>query len=330
MNLQDILDYLKQYIDEKINGLNSAITNTFDTYGVKTVSDNIEDVKTVTDNIDNVNNVGTNITNVNDVALIKDDIVNVSNIKTETVNVSSIKNDVSNVSLIQTHVTTVSDNISDVTNVSSKIGDVVTVAGDIVNVTTVGSNIDNVNITADSIDDVNTYAKTYLGAKATEPTLRNDGTDLVVGDLFFDTSVDKMKVYNGEVWQLASSAVNGIRKTQTWTGDGSTTEFTVDGGYDALYAEVYVNGVNVTTDVDLTDGTKIVFSTAPSDGDEIFGVFFGSFSIADAVLTSGNSATVGDIEFTDSTKGVVLNDRSDGKKYRIYIDNGNIYTEEVV
>jgi len=36
-----------------------------------------------------------------------------------------------------------------------------------------------------------------------------------------------------------------------------------------------------------------------------------------------------DIEITDKTKGVILNDRSNGKKYRLYIDNGSLETEEV-
>jgi len=330
MTLQDILDYLKQYIDKKITELNEPIKCIFDEYGVKNVSDNISNVNTVSININNVNAVGSNITNVNTVSSINADVANVSQIKDDVVNVSEIKTDVTNVSIVKDNVVTVSNNIDNLNTNANNIKDINNVSTNITSVKTVATNIDNVNITAGSITDVNTYAKTYLGPKDTEPATRNDGTALQTGDLFFDTSVGMMKVFNGSVWQLASSAVNGIRKTQTWTGDGSTTEFIVDGGYDPLYAEVYVNGVNVTTDVDLTDGTKIVFSTAPSDGDEIFGTFFGSFSIADAVLTSGDSFTIGDIEFANSNKGIILNDRSNGKKYRLYVDNGNIYTEEVI
>ena len=37
----------------------------------------------------------------------------------------------------------------------------------------------------------------YLGAFSTAPTTRGDGTALQVGDIFFDTTVNLMKVYDG-------------------------------------------------------------------------------------------------------------------------------------
>lgn len=40
----------------------------------------------------------------------------------------------------------------------------------------------------------------YLGPKATDPTLDNDGDALVVGALYFDTTASRMKVYDGAVW----------------------------------------------------------------------------------------------------------------------------------
>ena len=44
---------------------------------------------------------------------------------------------------------------------------------------------------ADNFDD------TYLGAKASDPTLDNDGDALTTGDLYFNTSANELKVYNG-------------------------------------------------------------------------------------------------------------------------------------
>jgi len=125
------------------------------------------------------------------------------------------------------------------------------------------------------------FVEQYQGAKTEDPTKRNDGSSLQEGDLYFNTTINKMKAYDGTSWQLASSAINGMVKKQTWTGDGTTTSFSVTDGYDANYAEVYVNGVNVTQDVDLSDGQNVKFDTAPADGDEILGVFFGSFVLAD-------------------------------------------------
>jgi hypothetical protein len=46
----------------------------------------------------------------------------------------------------------------------------------------------------------------YLGAKASDPTLDNDGNALLTGALYFNTAVNKMKVYDGSVWIVTSEA----------------------------------------------------------------------------------------------------------------------------
>jgi len=51
---------------------------------------------------------------------------------------------------------------------------------------------------ADNFDD------TYLGAKASDPTVDNDGDALTAGDLYFNTTSNVLKVYNGSSWQLAA------------------------------------------------------------------------------------------------------------------------------
>ena len=51
---------------------------------------------------------------------------------------------------------------------------------------------------ADNFDD------TYLGAKASDPTVDNDGDALTAGDLYFNTSSNVLKVYNGSSWQTAA------------------------------------------------------------------------------------------------------------------------------
>ena len=51
---------------------------------------------------------------------------------------------------------------------------------------------------ADNFDD------TYLGAKASDPTVDNDGDALTAGDLYFNTTSNVLKVYSGSAWQLAA------------------------------------------------------------------------------------------------------------------------------
>ena len=47
---------------------------------------------------------------------------------------------------------------------------------------------------ADNFDD------TYLGAKSSDPTQDNDGDALNAGDLYFNTSSNELKYYNGSAW----------------------------------------------------------------------------------------------------------------------------------
>ena len=49
----------------------------------------------------------------------------------------------------------------------------------------------------------------YLGAKASDPTLDNDGNALVSGALYFNTTDDVMKVYEGSFWVAAYASVSG-------------------------------------------------------------------------------------------------------------------------
>ena len=52
---------------------------------------------------------------------------------------------------------------------------------------------------ADNFDDV------YLGAKSSDPSTDNDGDSLVVGQLYFNTTSDALKVYNGTAWQTVTA-----------------------------------------------------------------------------------------------------------------------------
>ena len=230
----------------------------------------------------------------------------------------------------------VADSFNNVNTVAGSIDNVNTVAGSIENINNLGPIHSEIKTCADNINSIEWVGDVYLGPKDSDPDKRNDGSDLQEGDLYFNTTINKMKVYNSDgVWQLASSAVNGIKKTQLFIADGITKEFNVEGGFDATYADIYLNGVNVTKDVDVSDGQNIKFNIEPNNGDEIYGVFYGSFQIADTLPSNSDGTTTGDITFSNKNKGVILLDRSktddDGNpiKYRLFIDDGNLGIEEL-
>lgn len=57
-------------------------------------------------------------------------------------------------------------------------------------------------LAASSVDN---FDDTYLGAKSSDPTVDNDGDALTAGDLYFNTTNDILRVYNGSSWQDAAT-----------------------------------------------------------------------------------------------------------------------------
>ena len=92
---------------------------------------------------------------------------------------------------------------SNISLVAGSIANVNTTAGSITNVNTVASAISNVNTVATNITGVNTFTERYRVASSAP------STSLDAGDLYFDTSLNELKAYNGSAWQsTAPSAAN--------------------------------------------------------------------------------------------------------------------------
>jgi hypothetical protein len=69
----------------------------------------------------------------------------------------------------------------------------------------------------DSFDD------RYLGAKATDPTVDNDGDPLNAGDLYYNTTSSVMKVYTGSAWVVAYVPGDAVNISFTPYGNISST-----------------------------------------------------------------------------------------------------------
>ena len=142
------------------------------------------------------------------------DVVADMNVLGTTANVTAMN--VLGTSANVTAMSTVSGSIADVTAVaadSADIGTVATdlsgsdnigtVAGSISNVNNVGGSIANVNTVANNLASVNSFGETYRIA-ASDPT-----TSLDEGDLYFDTTNNVMKVYDGSAWVAAYASLSG-------------------------------------------------------------------------------------------------------------------------
>ena len=144
-----------------------------------------------------------------------------------------------------TEVTTVASNATAVANVGNNIPaintansnstNISTVASNIGNVNNVGTNIADVNTVATNIADVNNYADTYQVASS-DPTARADSSSLQEGDLYFNSTSDELKVYNGSAWQ------GGVTATGNLAGLGSNTftgNQTINGNVNTDYIQVH-------------------------------------------------------------------------------------------
>lgn len=159
----------------------------------------------------------------------------------------------------------------------------------------------------------------YLGAKASDPALDNDGNALVVGALYFNTTDGVMKVYTASGWIAASSASVATLATFEFVATSGQTVFT---GADANGATlsyvapaliVTLNGVRLRPgdDYTATNGTSITLISAAALNDELVVDAFGSFLVANTytiaqtdagfVAVTGNQSIAGNKNFAGNT-----------------------------
>ena len=177
---------------------------------------------------------------------------------------------------------------TEVSTVATNITNVNTVATNISNVNSVASNATNINTTATNIADVNTFANRYRIASSA-PT-----SSLDVGDLYFDTTANELKVYKSSGWAAAGSSVNGTSQRFTYTASAGQTTFTGNDNnsqslsYDSPFIDCYLNGVKLVngTDVTVTSGNSVVLASGATAGDVLDLVAFGTFNVA--AINAGN------------------------------------------
>jgi hypothetical protein len=220
------------------------------------------------------------------------------------------------VSGIAGNVTTVAGISGDVTTVSGNTANIGTVAGSISNVNAVGTNITSVVNAANSIASINNFGDTYF-VSATAPS------SPTLGDLWFDTANNIMKVYGSGGFVNAGSSVNGTANRYAWTVGtasgtytGSTTVFPAT--YDAGYADVFLNGVKllVGTDVTATNGTDVTLATAAAANDIVEIVAYGTFTAATALSLGDNEkiqlGASQDLQIYHDGSNSIINDAGTG------------------
>jgi hypothetical protein len=135
----------------------------------------------------------------------------------------------------------------------------------------------------------------YLGDKASDPTLDNDGNALLTGALYFNTTSDVMKVYDGSAWNIAAISSASPTFTGTVTADG----LTVDG--DATLSSSGSVTLTLAADTDNITETDVP-TIIMSQDNNLTNVYFGIEGIADTAF----SGSVANYPYIKSTSALQI------------------------
>ena len=155
---------------------------------------------------------------------------------------------------------------------------------------------------ATSAAGINLGGKLNLGAKASNPTVDNEGAALTAGAIYYNTTVNETRQWTGTIWKPVGSSINGTAQRQIFTATAGQTTFSIV--YDVGYIDVYLNGVKQvnSTDFTATNGTTVVFASALAAGDVVDMVAYGLFLLA-----------------SDALNVQVISSNTNALAYRVYV-----------
>jgi hypothetical protein len=140
----------------------------------------------------------------------------------------------------------------------------------------------------DNFDDI------YLGAKASDPALDNDGDALTAGDLYFNSTVNQLKYYDGSSWSgigvntdetvkvSANDTTNGYLNGKLIAGSGISFTENNDGGNETLTI------ASVSTNPTLSSISPDTITNAQTS----------------ITITGSNFASVPQVEFLNPSTGI--------------------------
>ena len=288
------------------------------TANLNTLAGISSDISTVAGISSNVTSVAGNATNINTVAGISSNITTVAGISSNVTTVAGISSAVSTVASANSNISTVASAISNVNTVAGSISNVNTTAGSISNVNTVAGSISNVNTVASNVTGVNSFAERYrIGSS--DPSSDNDA-----GDLFFNTTSNTLKFFDGSSFNAITSGIADSEVTTAKIADSAVTTAKI-AATAVSTAKIADNAVTTAKiNADAITGAKIaddaINSEHYTDGS------IDTAHIADNQITNAKMAddSVGSAELIDNSVGAAaLNISGNGSSGQMVVSDGD-------
>ena len=309
---------------------------------VTTVAGNNANVTTVATNIADVNTTATNIADVNTAASNITEIQNAStNAATATTKAAEAATSASNASTSETNAaSSAASSAASAANAATSETNAATSASNAATSETnaatsataaAASQTAAANSAAAAAAAFDNFDDTYLGSKTSDPTVDNDGDPLTSGDLYFNSTANEMRVYDGANWIAATSAGNVSLLNYNYTATSGQTTFSGadDNAATLSYTQqniiVTLNGIVLEDGTDYTanNGTSIVLASGAAAGDELNIVAFKSFTTADMVPASTGGTFSGDVTFAGAFTSQGIDDNATSTAMTLD-SNGNL------
>lgn len=286
---------------------------------VTTVAGINADVTTVagdTVNIGTVAGISANVTTVagisSDVTTVAGDSADIQAVAADAVDIGTVATNIADVNTAAANITAIQNASTNAANAATSAANALTsennAATSATNAATsataaAASQVAAAASAASAATAYDSFDDRYLGTKTSDPTVDNDGNALVTGALYFNSTANEMRVYDGTNWIAASSAGGVSLLNYNYTATASQTTFsgTDDNAatlsYTAQNIIVALNGIVLEdgTDYTATNGTSIVLSSGAAAGDELNIVAFKPFTTADMVPASTGGTFSGNI-----------------------------------
>lgn len=221
-------------------------------------------------------------------------------------------NDILNVNSLDVEVLTVggvdilnNTNIIEVIDMKDSIDEIVSIKDEI---DIVANSSSDIAIVANNIEDVNNFSDVYLGAKDEEPTTRNDGSPLVVGDMYFDRTEGELRVWTGSDWSTPSEQGLSLN-SKSFVADGVANLYTLDEApFSANNVMVWVGGVRQRPNVDYSvNEDQLLLVNVPSAGTSIDSMTFVKVLPIDIGVPSDNTVTAAKISDSPTEQTAIRN-----------------------